>query len=498
MRPATKTPPSEPHLGYIERATETENGVSFTCGLGSKKLLPLSDFFDQVWVINLKRRPERLARFWTEIERAKWPFRQPQVFSAVEGDKVGVPKFWQTGGGSYGCLRSHLVILERAIQDDVGTILVMEDDVVFRPTFAEEVAAFLSKVPADWECLMIGGQHINSEPIPLAPGIVRAGSGGGIQRTHCYALRGQHPMKALYRTWANAAVHCDWVMGPCMAKFKTYAPHPFLAGQAEGKSDISGRENPAKFWRSPNGSEPVVVLRAPRPVMETLRKKGWHGGYTIDPATGIDVGLRDIFANANLTPDQLNVRLKEWIALIQAEVAAIEGRPICTVWHPKARASVIRPLIKGKVMTITATTVDEALEHLPVDFDNIDVKASDKVRVVILRAPRPVMENLRKQGWHTGYWRDEVSGQDNGVRKLFSARMDKRERQLELQVIARLLDEEVQELPGGIATLWHDEITADMLEAEDIRVIEITAKDADDAISKLNEATKCAILQKLP
>jgi GR25 family glycosyltransferase involved in LPS biosynthesis len=74
-----------------------------------------------VWVINSKRRPDRLARFWSEIGKGHWPFRRPQIFNAIEGDKVGVPKFWQTGGGSYGCLRSHLVLLERAIQDDVTT-----------------------------------------------------------------------------------------------------------------------------------------------------------------------------------------------------------------------------------------------------------------------------------------------------------------------------------------------------------------------------------------
>jgi len=69
----------------------------------------------------MKRRPDRLARFWSEIGKANWPFRRPQVFNAIEGDKVGVPKFWQTGGGSYGCLRSHFVLLERAIQKYVST-----------------------------------------------------------------------------------------------------------------------------------------------------------------------------------------------------------------------------------------------------------------------------------------------------------------------------------------------------------------------------------------
>jgi hypothetical protein len=299
----------------------------------------LHDWFERVWVINLKRRPERLACFRTALKEARWPFRKPQVFQAVDGKKVGMPRFWRTGSGSYGCLRSHLRILEQAIMEDVNSILVLEDDAVFMPTFAQDVAEFLANVPDDWECLMLGGEHVSLiEAVPVAPGIVRAcGDSGGIRRTHCYALRGGAVMKALYQTWANSAVHCDWVMGPCVAKFNTYAPDPFLVGQSNGQSDISGRRNPTKFWRPPDGNEPVVVLHAPREVMEALREKGFHGGYTRDPATGIDVGLRDIFADQSLSEVERNKRLKKWITRIQWEIVSMAETAICTVWHPNAQ-----------------------------------------------------------------------------------------------------------------------------------------------------------------
>jgi hypothetical protein len=246
----------------------------------------LGNYFDQVWVINLKRRPERLARFWQSIEKSGWPFRTPTVFRAIDASKVGVPRFWRSGAGSYGCMRSHLVLLERAVQDDVGSLVVMEDDAAFTSTFGKDVADFLRKVPKDWQCLMLGGQHFKSKPFLVVPGVVRAGGGKGILRTHCYALRGQEIMKALYMTWADSAVHCDWVMGPCVAQFNTYAPDPFLVGQASGRSDISGGENPLNFWRLPSGKEPVIVLRAPRQAMEGLRSRGFHAGHTRDSETG--------------------------------------------------------------------------------------------------------------------------------------------------------------------------------------------------------------------
>jgi hypothetical protein len=449
----------------------------------------LKYYFDQVWIINLKRREDRLARFWEGINKSQWPFRRPQVFSAIEGDKVGVPKFWQTGGGSYGCMRSHMSLLERAIQDDIESILVLEDDAVFMNTFGKDVADFLAKVPTDWQCLMLGGQHVNSKPFPVAPGTVRAGAGGGIQRTHCYALRGREIMQALYRTWANAAVHCDWVMGPCTAKFNTYAPDPFLVGQAEGDSDISGQQNPSKFWRSPSGTEPVIVLRAPRLVMEALRNKGWHAGFTRDPATGIDEGLTDIFADTTLGLPQRSVRLRNWIDMIQGEVVSMIESAICTVWHPAVDADMVRPLVKGKVIEIIASTVEEALNQLPADVHVYKPAptTTNNICVVLLRASRAVMEVLREEGWHNGHWRDEVTGQDNGVRRLFASVIDKAGRSAGLRDIVHTLHEEVRQMPSGVVTLWHDEITLDMLTANDIQAIEIFAVNANEAKAKLKE-----------
>jgi hypothetical protein len=433
----------------------------------------------------LKRRPDRLARFWSELEKANWPFPRPKVFEAIEGDKVGVPKYWQTGGGSYGCLRSHLNILERAIMDEVQSLLVLEDDAVFMKTFGQEVAEFLAKVPDDWQCLMLGGQHVNSEPIPVAPGIVRAGGGGGIQRTHCYALRGTEIMKALYRTWANAAVHCDWVMGPCMAKFNTYAPDPFLVGQADGRSDISGTQNPAKFWRPPTGAEPVVVLHAPREVMEALRKKGFHAGYTRDSKTGIDVGLRDLFADKTLSEADRAKRLDGWIKMIQWEVASMTESAVCTLWHPAVHAEVVRGLVRGRVVEITATTAEDALRQVPEDLHS---PVRGVIRVAVLRAPRQVMETLRERGWHSGYWRDEITGEDNGVRRLFASTQNPVARSVGLQKVVRVLHDEVQKIAGGVVTLWHPEISPEMLNVEDIQAAEIHAQSAEEALAQWKQA----------
>jgi len=458
-------------------------------GTSGSESTSLESYFDQVWVVNLKRRADRLEQFWREIKKSKWPFQRPKVFNAIEGDKVGIPKFWQTGGGSYGCMRSHLVLLERAIQDDVKSILVLEDDAIFMKSFAGDVTNFLANVPSDWQCLMLGGQHINSRPFPVSSGVVRAGAGGGIQRTHCYALRGQEIMRELYLTWANAAVHCDWVMGPCTARFNTYAPDPFLVGQAKGDSDISGAQNPPKFWRSATGLEPVIVLRAPKPVMDSLRENGCHAGFVRDPKTGIDEGLGEIFDDPDLSlPERVN-RLKRWIEMIQDEIASMVKPAICTIWHPDVNADMVRPLTKGKVIEITATTPEEALSQIPSDIyvQKLALKSTDKIPIVLLRCTRAVMEILREEGWHTGYWRDEITGLDNGLRRLFDSASGKASLRKGLFEIVHTLQGEVRQKGKGVVTLWHDAISLDMVKADDLQVFEITAANAIEAKRKLSE-----------
>ncbi len=84
-------------------------------------------------------------------------------------------------------------------------------------------------------------------------------------------------------------------MGPMQHGYKVYAPDPFVVGQAQGNSDISGTRNPAKFWVLRSADSPIVLIRGPRPVIAALRRWAAHG-YDRDPTTGIDRGLIKAFA----------------------------------------------------------------------------------------------------------------------------------------------------------------------------------------------------------
>lgn len=251
------------YLGnMIKDRASCQGGPIFKCGLHTEctktkcrdvphNCLNCNDYigsiektFDRVVLINLKKRPDRLDRA-IQMFSNNWPFAQPLIFEAIDGYKVPTPEGWTKGRGAWGCLQSHRQVLEAAILDNVNSILVLEDDAVLVDDFESKVKKFLRAVPSDWEGLMLGGQHF-VVPTQVKDGVLRCAN---CQRTHAYAVRGRL-LKDLYSRWHARETwgHCDHVLGPFTANYKTYAPRHFLIGQNSGKSNINGKTNPVKFW----------------------------------------------------------------------------------------------------------------------------------------------------------------------------------------------------------------------------------------------------------
>jgi hypothetical protein len=220
------------------------------------------DYFDRVVVINLNRRPERLAGFVRRL--SNWPLKWPVRAEAADGMMSRPPEQWTAGRGAWGCQLSHQAVLSAAMSDRLKNILVLEDDAYPVPDFSERLAEFLARVPDDWDGLMLGAQHLRP-PTPVCDGVVRCVASN---RTHAYAVRGVF-MKTLRDVWGlNKTDHCDLVMSSLMRVFRMYAPDPLLIGQDAGDSDVTDKKERLRFL--PADSAEKIARTDPKLILERL------------------------------------------------------------------------------------------------------------------------------------------------------------------------------------------------------------------------------------
>jgi GR25 family glycosyltransferase involved in LPS biosynthesis len=217
-----------------------------------------SVMLDEVFVINLSRRPDRWDGFRARLPTG-WPFGEPQQFFAVDGEATGKPDWFAASPGAWGCYRSHLAIWEQVLsQDGPEEVLILEDDATCCEGFAEEAVSFASVVATgdpSWEMLYFGGQFTfgsTREPAAFSRTISRV---SGIGRTHAYAVRRQF-LRRIYPRLSSPLVgatcrqdyHLDWRFRGITGSI--YAPARWLMGQAaDRRSDILGKPTIECWWQ---------------------------------------------------------------------------------------------------------------------------------------------------------------------------------------------------------------------------------------------------------
>jgi hypothetical protein len=143
----------------------------------------LNDFFPHKVCINLDKRRDR----W---ERMRARFAQHNIdsvirFAALDGRTLQIPRIWDNFPGAYGCLQSHLAVVEQAREEGKQSVLIFEDDTVLDPQFSDSFSQYIKQLPADWDMVLFGGIH--GRPLTsVANNIVRITHS---LSTYAYALR---------------------------------------------------------------------------------------------------------------------------------------------------------------------------------------------------------------------------------------------------------------------------------------------------------------------
>jgi len=317
----------------------------------------LCDYFERIRVLNLPYKQERRERLTKHLEELGMGEGVGWV-RAYSGDKITPPAWWNAGNGAWGCLLSHANLIAEALADDVESLLLMEDDVVFRTNTAEMLDVFMKQVPSDWGQIYLGGQHLADPlPVPMRPFVLKAKC---VNRTHAFVIH-KRAMEALHRHIWHApdyiahqgGWHVDHQLGIAHERedWPVYAPAYWIAGQDEEWSNISGRYNTRHWWHPKQWATHLPFVYLPSAAGDQMEAdaKSLHGGYNLKPGTFEDIAL-DVAA---ISDD----RLLKWLECIATEALDIERLP--ALQHPAVTPERLSRLWKGGVVPWSPGCMDK-------------------------------------------------------------------------------------------------------------------------------------------
>lgn len=123
--------------------------------------------FDRVYLINLKKRADRLEKFSRDNQFIINGLTNLEIFEAVDGSNI-TDENWKLEKGALGCLESHLAVLKDAKANNYSSIVIFEDDFIFDKDFDKELNEGLNELSQHWDMLYLCvSQHI-SEPIEFS------------------------------------------------------------------------------------------------------------------------------------------------------------------------------------------------------------------------------------------------------------------------------------------------------------------------------------------
>ena len=144
----------------------------------------VNEVFPHKVCINLDRDLDSWDQLQTSLTQHDFVYGVRRV-SAVDGSRLELPAIWRHSAGAYGCLLSHLQVVRDARKRGLPSLLILEDDVLFDPSFNEKFPVFMKGVPADWDMVFLGALH-REDPVPVAENVVRVCHA---YSTYAYALR---------------------------------------------------------------------------------------------------------------------------------------------------------------------------------------------------------------------------------------------------------------------------------------------------------------------
>lgn len=135
-------------------------------------------YYSKIYLINLKRRPDRLNNFLTHYKNSDMKNEEIIKFDAIDGSKLDIEsvslselakaelqqlettgfrtKHYQLTKGAIGCYLSHVKIWENILKNNYETALIFEDDAKIPLTLNQSIENEMNHIPNDWDIVLFG------------------------------------------------------------------------------------------------------------------------------------------------------------------------------------------------------------------------------------------------------------------------------------------------------------------------------------------------------
>ena len=200
--------------------------------------MKLFERFDETFLINLKKREDRLHNFIDQVNN--YDLGNFKIFEAIDGSSIS-ENYPNVSTGNVGLLHSNIQIIEESIKNNYEKILIVEDDCVFNEN-VKDIDVYFEHLPSDWDMVYFGGNHNihmnTTKPIMINDKVIKIHS---TFTTHCVGIN-KNIFSIVLEALKTFRAPIDVIYQQLQSSHNVYCFNPLIATQMVGFSDIENRD----------------------------------------------------------------------------------------------------------------------------------------------------------------------------------------------------------------------------------------------------------------
>ncbi len=220
-------------------------------------LLPPPAIQENTYLINLKRRPDRLAMFRRDYAKCDIPHNF-KIVEGVDGGKLNIErqdltelaraelkqlettgyrsKHYQLTRGAIGCYLSHIRAWNQILKDGSNVGLIFEDDAQIPIGVQSSINEAMRNAPPDWDIMLMGVACHTCNGVRTRPGFLRVKK---FWLLHCYLIKASAIQK-IFKSDALFPIgqQIDSLLSEMSDMLKIYAVTPGFVNQRASRTDI--------------------------------------------------------------------------------------------------------------------------------------------------------------------------------------------------------------------------------------------------------------------